>query len=90
MAKDLGTNDTVTKSLRTLLLLASHESMRVTDLSRELDVAVSTAHRLLTSCGCTTSSSRIWTPAGTGWPGGDQTRAARPRRPKSDGRRHAT
>jgi DNA-binding IclR family transcriptional regulator len=47
MAKDLGANDTVTKSLRTLLLLASHESMRVTDLSRELDVAVSTAHRLL-------------------------------------------
>jgi DNA-binding IclR family transcriptional regulator len=47
MSKDLGQHDAVSKSLRTLLLLASHDSMRVTDLSRELDVAVSTAHRLL-------------------------------------------
>jgi DNA-binding IclR family transcriptional regulator len=47
MSKDLGTSDTVSKTLRTLLLLAAHDSVRVTDLSRELDVAVSTAHRLL-------------------------------------------
>jgi DNA-binding IclR family transcriptional regulator len=37
----------VSKSLRILQLLACHESMRVTELSRELDVAASTAHRLL-------------------------------------------
>jgi DNA-binding IclR family transcriptional regulator len=47
MSKGLGTSDTVSKTLRTLLLLAAHDSLRVTDLSRELDVAVSTAHRLL-------------------------------------------
>ncbi|MDX6356514.1 MAG: IclR family transcriptional regulator, acetate operon repressor [Streptomyces sp.] len=40
-------NDSVSKSLRTLLLLAAHESMGVAELSRELGVAVSTAHRLL-------------------------------------------
>ena len=47
MSKDLGATDSVSKCLRALLLLAAHDSMRVTDLSRELDVAVSTAHRLL-------------------------------------------
>jgi DNA-binding IclR family transcriptional regulator len=47
MSKDLAQNDSVSKSLRLLQLLACHESMRVTELSRELDVAVSTAHRLL-------------------------------------------
>jgi IclR family transcriptional regulator, acetate operon repressor len=47
MSKDVGTSDTVSKTLRTLLLLAAHDSLRVTDLSRELGVAVSTAHRLL-------------------------------------------
>jgi DNA-binding IclR family transcriptional regulator len=47
MSKDPAQDDSVSKSLRMLLLLASHESMRVTELSRELDVAVSTAHRLL-------------------------------------------
>jgi DNA-binding IclR family transcriptional regulator len=47
MAKDLVQNDSVSKSLRILQLLACHESMRVTELSRELDVAASTAHRLL-------------------------------------------
>jgi DNA-binding IclR family transcriptional regulator len=40
-------NDAVSKSLRTLLVLAAHESLGVTELSKELDVAVSTAHRLL-------------------------------------------
>lgn len=40
-------NDAVSKSLRALLVLAAHESMGVSELSRELDVAVSTAHRLL-------------------------------------------
>jgi DNA-binding IclR family transcriptional regulator len=47
MSKDSVQNDSVSKSLRMLLLLASHESMGVTELSRELDVAVSTAHRLV-------------------------------------------
>jgi DNA-binding IclR family transcriptional regulator len=47
MAKDSVQNDSVSKSLRILQLLACHESMRVTELSRELDVAASTAHRLL-------------------------------------------
>lgn len=47
MSKDSAQSDSVSKSLRMLLLLASHESMRVTELSRELDVAVSTAHRLV-------------------------------------------
>jgi DNA-binding IclR family transcriptional regulator len=47
MSKDSAQNDSVSKSLRLLQLLACHESMRVTELSRELDVAVSTAHRLL-------------------------------------------
>lgn len=47
MAKELVQNDSVSKSLRILQLLACHESMRVTELSRELDVAASTAHRLL-------------------------------------------
>jgi DNA-binding IclR family transcriptional regulator len=47
MAKDPVQNDSVSKSLRILQLLACHESMRVTELSRELDVAASTAHRLL-------------------------------------------
>jgi DNA-binding IclR family transcriptional regulator len=40
-------NDAVSKSLRALLVLAAHESMGVSELSRELNVAVSTAHRLL-------------------------------------------
>jgi DNA-binding IclR family transcriptional regulator len=40
-------NDAVSKSLRALLVLAAHESLGVSELSRELDVAVSTAHRLL-------------------------------------------
>ena len=40
-------NDAVSKSLRALLVLAAHDSMGVSELSRELDVAVSTAHRLL-------------------------------------------
>jgi len=40
-------NDSVSKSLRTLLVLAAHESMGVAELGRELNVAVSTAHRLL-------------------------------------------
>jgi DNA-binding IclR family transcriptional regulator len=47
MSKDSVQNDSVSKSLRILQLLACHESMRVTELSRELDVAPSTAHRLL-------------------------------------------
>jgi DNA-binding IclR family transcriptional regulator len=47
MSNDRVHNDAVSKSLRALLLLASRESMRVTDLSRDLGVAVSTAHRLL-------------------------------------------
>ncbi|HEY3629837.1 MAG TPA: IclR family transcriptional regulator [Jatrophihabitantaceae bacterium] len=42
-------NDAVSKALRALLVLSSHESMRVSDLSAELDVAVSTAHRLLST-----------------------------------------
>jgi DNA-binding IclR family transcriptional regulator len=40
-------HDAVSKSLRALLALATQESMGVSELSRELDVAVSTAHRLL-------------------------------------------
>ncbi|MFD6517669.1 IclR family transcriptional regulator [Rhodococcus sp. NPDC060176] len=40
-------HDAVSKSLRALLVLATHESMGVSELSRELDVAASTAHRLL-------------------------------------------
>jgi DNA-binding IclR family transcriptional regulator len=40
-------NDAVSKCLRALLVLATHESMGVSELSRELDVALSTAHRLL-------------------------------------------
>lgn len=47
MPKDSVQNDSVSKSLRILQLLACHDSMRVTELSRELDVAASTAHRLL-------------------------------------------
>jgi DNA-binding IclR family transcriptional regulator len=47
MSKDSAQNDSVSKALRVLQLLACHESMRVTELSRELDVAVSTAHRLV-------------------------------------------
>jgi DNA-binding IclR family transcriptional regulator len=47
MPKELGTSDTVSKTLRTLLMLTAHDSLRVTDLARELDVAVSTAHRML-------------------------------------------
>jgi DNA-binding IclR family transcriptional regulator len=47
MPKELGTSDTVSKTLRTLLMLTAHDSLRVTDLAGELDVAVSTAHRLL-------------------------------------------
>jgi DNA-binding IclR family transcriptional regulator len=47
MSKEYAQSDSVSKSLRLLLLLASHESMRVTELSQELNVAVSTAHRLL-------------------------------------------
>jgi DNA-binding IclR family transcriptional regulator len=47
MPKELGTRDTVSKTLRTLLMLTAHDSLRVTDLARELDVAVSTAHRML-------------------------------------------
>ncbi|HVC24299.1 MAG TPA: IclR family transcriptional regulator [Acidimicrobiales bacterium] len=47
MSKDAIPNDSVSKCLRTLLLLASRESIGVSDLSRELDLAVSTAHRLL-------------------------------------------
>ena len=47
MSNELGTSDTVSKTLRTLLMLTAHDSLRVTDLARELDVAVSTAHRLL-------------------------------------------
>ena len=34
MAKELVQNDSVSKSLRILQLLACHESMRVTELSR--------------------------------------------------------
>lgn len=40
-------NDAVAKAMRALLVLSSHDSIRVSDLSVELDVAVSTAHRLL-------------------------------------------
>ncbi|WP_232668792.1 IclR family transcriptional regulator [Pseudonocardia sp. TRM90224] len=40
-------NDSVSKSLRALLVLAAHESLGVSELSRELAVAPSTAHRLL-------------------------------------------
>jgi len=40
-------HDAVSKSLRTLLALSTQESMGVSELSQELDVAVSTAHRLL-------------------------------------------
>jgi DNA-binding IclR family transcriptional regulator len=47
MSKESAQSDSVSKSLRLLLLLASQESMRVTELSQELNVAVSTAHRLL-------------------------------------------
>jgi DNA-binding IclR family transcriptional regulator len=47
MPKELGTSDTVSKTLRTLLMLTAHDSLRVTDLAGELDVAVSTAHRML-------------------------------------------
>jgi DNA-binding IclR family transcriptional regulator len=47
MSKGLGTSDTVSKTLRTLQLLTTYDTLRVTDLSRELNVAVSTAHRLL-------------------------------------------
>jgi DNA-binding IclR family transcriptional regulator len=42
-------NDAVAKALRALLILSSHDSLRVSDLSAELDVAVSTAHRLLST-----------------------------------------
>ena len=42
-------NDSVGKALRALLMLSSHDSMRVSDLSAELNVAVSTAHRLLST-----------------------------------------
>ncbi|HEX4786930.1 MAG TPA: IclR family transcriptional regulator [Actinospica sp.] len=47
MSKELGTNDAVSKALRTLLILTAHDSLRVSDLARELNVAVSTAHRML-------------------------------------------
>ena len=47
MARDPVEDNSVSKSLRILQLLACHESMRVTELSRELGVAASTAHRLL-------------------------------------------
>jgi IclR family transcriptional regulator, acetate operon repressor len=47
MARDPVEDNSVGKSLRILQLLACHESMRVTELSRELGVAASTAHRLL-------------------------------------------
>jgi DNA-binding IclR family transcriptional regulator len=47
MPKELGTSDAVSKTLRTLLMLTAHDSLRVTDVARELDVAVSTAHRML-------------------------------------------
>lgn len=47
MPNDLTPHDSVSKSLRVLLLLASCESMRVTEISRELDIAASTAHRML-------------------------------------------
>jgi DNA-binding IclR family transcriptional regulator len=47
MSKELGVNDTVSKTLRTLLMLTAHDSLRVSDLAKELDVAVSTAHRML-------------------------------------------
>lgn len=40
-------NDSVSKALRVLLLLGSSESMGVSEVSRELGVAVSSAHRLL-------------------------------------------
>jgi len=47
MSKELGANDSVSKTLRTLQMLTAHDSLRVTHLAKELDVAVSTAHRLL-------------------------------------------
>lgn len=40
-------HDAVSKSLRTLLVLSTQESIGVSELSQELGVAVSTAHRLL-------------------------------------------
>jgi DNA-binding IclR family transcriptional regulator len=47
MSNDLTPHDSISKSLRVLLLLASCESMRVTEISRELDIAASTTHRML-------------------------------------------
>lgn len=47
MSKDLPANDSVSKSLRILLLLGARDSVGVSEVGRELGVAVSTAHRLL-------------------------------------------
>jgi len=47
MSKDVFPNDSVSKSLRILLLLGCRESVGVSELSKELGVAVSTSHRLL-------------------------------------------
>lgn len=49
MPKSHENGATVSKALNTLELLGMHESMRVSDIGRELNIAVSTAHRLLST-----------------------------------------
>src|SRR4030081_1774764 len=50
MSKERDTaSDSVSNALRVLLLLRDRESVRVTDVSTHLDVAPSTAHRLLSA-----------------------------------------
>lgn len=49
MSKSSQKGATVSKALNTLELLAMNESLRVSDIGRELNIAVSTAHRLLST-----------------------------------------
>lgn len=49
MPKSSQKGATVSKALNTLELLAMHESLRVSDIGRELNIAISTAHRLLST-----------------------------------------
>ena len=46
-SKDSLPNDAISKCLKTLQILGERGAVRVSELSRELDVAASTAHRLL-------------------------------------------
>ena len=47
MSKSQSVTDSVSKALSALALLDTHESLRISDIGRELNIPISTAHRLL-------------------------------------------